>query len=114
MYEAWSTNGWSETDNAENLVALYLFGERSGSVVYNQVAEGPDLYIPPTFRIPCHSFLRMPWKEFETDGVDWQDVGINIAGFIPFGFFFVSSLSTRRKTRAVFATIVLSVLVGSA
>src|SRR5204863_1841583 len=49
-----------------------------------------------------------PWKEFYPTRAYLRDVLINIAGFVPFGFFFCMFLSSGQASRkTMIATIVL-------
>lgn len=112
-YEAWNSEGQLQSTQTENAAAIYTFGERRGSIVHNEIAGEPDLYIPTRFQIPGHPFMENPWKEFQSGGVGWKDVFINIAGFIPFGFFLFSYLlSTRLNNRAGFVAIIVGALVS--
>jgi hypothetical protein len=74
--------------------ALYKFDEHSGNVVRNRGAVENSLLIRPRYFVPHPAFLEPVWKPFRSrwDGwmtpSYWSDMGVNIAGFIPFGFFF--------------------------
>ena len=110
-YEAWSTNRNFDIDRSEGPVAHYTFAERTGTIVHNDVAGKPNLYIPPGFQIPYPRFLELPWKE--SGGHDWKDIVINIAGFIPFGFFLFSFLySSRYSSRSGLMTIASGAVVS--
>jgi hypothetical protein len=106
-YQAW-LNGRAEVVRSDQPAALYTFAERSGSVAHNQVVSGPDLAIPVRLSVPYKPFLKSPWREFYPNEAYFRDVLINVAGFVPFGFFFcmliASSLASRK---AVVTTIVL-------
>jgi len=89
-------------------IALYPFNEGSGTVVHNQVDPATDLMIPDRFFVLNKQFLERPWTEFHAGWNYWKDVGINIAGFIPLGFFFCAYFSSARPVkRAVAGTIAL-------
>jgi glycopeptide antibiotics resistance protein len=78
--------------------------------VRNQVSSGPDLGIPRRFQIPYKPFLKAPWNEFYPYRAYLKDVFINIAGFVPFGFFFCMYLSAaagKVSRKTVVATIIL-------
>lgn len=106
-YQAW-LNGRTELVQSDHPAALYTFGERSGSVVHNQVISGPDLAIPASFRVPYKPFLKSPWREFYPNQAYVRDVLINIAGFVPLGFFFCLLFSSSEASRkSVIATIIL-------
>ncbi len=65
--------------------ALYLFDEHGGAVVHNGLGPGEDLAIPKRYFILHPGFMRTPWKEYHSSWSYWQDIGVNIAGFVPFG-----------------------------
>lgn len=106
-YQAW-LNRRTELVQSDHPAALYTFEERSGSVVHNQVISGPDLAIPASFRVPYKPFLKSPWREFYPNQAYVRDVLINIAGFVPLGFFFCLLFSSSEASRkSVIATIIL-------
>ena len=106
-YQAW-VNGRSEIIENSQPVALYTYAERTGNIVHNQIASGPDLTIPATFRIPYKPFLKAPWNEFYPNLAYLREVLINIAGFIPFGFFFCMLFSSGQPSqKTAVATIIL-------
>jgi hypothetical protein len=86
-YEAWTTNQKAEIKN-EGPVALYLFNERMGNVVHNQMNSGTDLDIPEHYLVLQAPFLESPWDEFNPSWSYCNNVLINIGGFVPLGFFF--------------------------
>lgn len=109
-YQVW-VRGQPETLKSEQPAALYTFGERSGTAVHNQVTFGPDLVIPKSYRIPYKPFLKSPWREFYPNQAYLLDILVNIAGFIPLGFFFCMLLSSSEASqRTVVATIIIGAL----
>jgi hypothetical protein len=91
-------------ENASNigddgLIADYRFNEGQGSVARSAVTSSPSLLIPERFFVLHQPFLERPWDEFRPDWNYWQDVAVNIFGFIPFGFFFRAYFSLSRKIR---------------
>jgi hypothetical protein len=105
-YENWTTGKQANVSASEGAVGLYLFNEENGSVVHNQVDPATDLHIPERFFVLHEQFLERPWGEFRPDWNYWKDVGINIAGFVPLGFFFCAYFSSMQTTRrAVLFTI---------
>ena len=106
-YQAW-VKGQPEVIKNDQPAALYTFGERAGNTVHNQARSGPDIAIPRSFFIPYKPFLESPWKEFYPNRAYLRGVLINIAGFVPFGFFFCMYLfSGQASGRAVVITILL-------
>jgi VanZ like family/Concanavalin A-like lectin/glucanases superfamily len=106
-YRAW-LDGRSEVVENNHPVALYTLGERTGNIVHNRITSGPDLTIPSRFQIPYKPLLKAPWNEFYPNLAYLREVFINIAGFVPFGFFFCMFLSSGQPSRkTVVATVVL-------
>jgi hypothetical protein len=92
----------------QGAAAFYPFDEGIGSIVHNQVDPATNLIIPERFFVLNKQFLERPWTEFHAGWNYWKDVGINIAGFIPLGFFFCAYFSSARGSkRAVVGTIAL-------
>jgi VanZ family protein len=114
-YASWTTNAQRDLAQADGLVALYLFNEGKGSVVHNQVDSTTDLLIPKRFFLLHEQLLETPWSEFRARWSYWANVGINVGGFIPLGFFFCWYFSfMRRIKRSVMVTIVLGFIVSLA
>src|ERR1019366_1378930 len=92
----------------ESPVALYLFNEREGNLVHNQLDPATDLIILPRYFVLHRGFLLAPWRQYRSSWSYWQDVSINIAGFIPLGFCVVAYFSSvRLVSRPAATTIVL-------
>jgi VanZ family protein len=112
-YMTWIEKGRPDVSNNERAVALYLFDERAGRVIHNQVQSGPDLYIPERYLVLDQVFLKPFWEEFHPSWSYWSDVLINIAGFVPFGFLFCAYLSLAgRIKRPALITILLGFMVS--
>src|SRR5215467_11189700 len=106
-HHAW-LNGRAEELKSDQPTALYTFVERSGIVVHNQVGYGPDLTIPASFNVLYKPFLKSPWREFYPNQAYVRDVLINIAGFVPLGFFFCMLFTSDETSRkALVATMIL-------
>jgi hypothetical protein len=84
----WTKSERPDLAKSEGAVALYLFSEGNGNVAHNQVDSATDLLIPENFFVLNEQFLERPWDEFRQDWNYWKDIGINVVGFIPLGFFF--------------------------
>lgn len=100
-------------------IALYLFDEKKGAIVYDHMSYGRQLIIPEIFTPVNLTALHFPWHDdFQWNRSFFQDVIINIAGFIPFGFFCACLLVRIRKfgiaaiyTITVFSGLALSLLI---
>lgn len=83
-------------------VALYLFDENTGSAVHDRIGSGNDLVIPARYYVLHPSFLSSPLDAFRNRWAGWRgwsywsDVCLNIAGFVPLGFFFTVYFSLVR------------------
>lgn len=92
----WTQNVQPDFPRSPSPVALYLFREGNGNKVHNQADSATDLLIPERFFVLSGQFLELPWDEFRPDRNYCKDVAINIAGFIPLGFFFYLYFSQLR------------------
>jgi hypothetical protein len=111
-YDAWTTNQTAEIKN-QGPVALYLFNERMGDVVHDQMKSGTELHIPEHYLVLQAPFLELPWDEFQPSWSYCKNVLINIGGFVPLGFFVCAYFaSVRRLDRAALVTIVLGAVVS--
>lgn len=86
--------------------ALYRFDEGHGKVIHDQGSGGNSLLIRPRYFIVAPAFLEPVWRPFRSrwDGwmtrSYWLDAAINIAGFVPFGFFFALRFSLAPTMRS--------------
>jgi VanZ family protein len=106
-YEDWAKSHRPVLTQDEEPAALYLFSERTGSVVHNQLDSSTDLIIPAQYLVLQPAFLSLPWRHYHPTWRYWEDVSINIVGFIPLGFFFVAYFSTVRSIRNAVAAAIL-------
>lgn len=96
-FTSWTNSAQPDLAKSGGAVALYLFNEGAGDVVHNQIDSATDLLIPEHFFVLHGQFLERPWAEFRQDWNYWKDVGINVGGFIPFGFFFCAYFSLHER-----------------
>ena len=109
----WTSRNRKDLLSGEGMVALYLFAEGAGSQVRNEVDPQTSLLIPESFFVLREQFLERPWDEFRQDWNYWKNVGINVVGFIPLGFFFAPYFRYMRKIkRATLWAIALGFLVS--
>lgn len=94
----------------ENPSILYLFGERGGGFARNVMGTGSDLKIPEVFRAVEKKALLSPFEDIRSNRLYIRDIAVNIAGFIPLGFFFSAlafdSLKRGARGPAVFSGVV--------
>jgi len=109
----WTKSKQPDLAETERVVASYLFNEGKGNVVHNQVDSETNLLIPERYFVIHEQFLERPPSEFHSRWSYWEDVGINIVGFIPLGFFFSAYFSTIGKIkRTIWSTIALGFAVS--
>jgi VanZ family protein len=95
--QSWLGNGHPDISAPDRAVALYFFNEGGGNVVHNRVDSATDLVIPERFFVLHEPFLERPWNEYHPGWNYWTDVGINVAGFVPLGFFFYAYFTLVRR-----------------
>jgi hypothetical protein len=108
------TRGLPPVANGErHPAAMYLFDERSGNLVHDQTSSGNSLEIPdryfvmhPSFLAPVLDQYRSRWDGWMTRSY-WDDVLLNVAGFVPLGFFFTAYLSLRRPSSQAWIPVLL-------
>ncbi len=105
-YEYWTKGKQADLAGDLGTVALYRFNEGNGSLVHNQADSATDLLIPERFFVLHEQFLERPWDEFQPGWSYWKNVAINIAGFIPLGFFFQAYFSSHQSTRRALASTI--------
>jgi len=94
-YQTWLRNPEVKAFEDDHPLALYFLAGRSGNIARNSAGFGPDLCIPERFRILDKRILIAPWDEFQFHYAYAADILINVAGFVPFGFFFCVYLNNR-------------------
>jgi VanZ family protein len=105
-FETWVNNQRPTLAGDEAPVALYLFDERHGNIIHNQVDYKADLVIPTHYFVLHSHFLRYPWDEYLPGWNYVKDTAINITGFIPLGFFLGAYFSVVRGSNRPLATAV--------
>jgi hypothetical protein len=93
-FERWARGQSPVTYPEKAPVALYLFDESTGSVVHDRMGSGNDLVIPARYYVLHPPFLSSPLGPFRSRWAGWRswsywsDACLNVAGFVPLGFFF--------------------------
>ena len=96
-FAGWTKGALPELGKSEGNRCTLSFNEGTGNAVHNQIDSATDLTIPERFFVLHAQFLERPWDEFRPDWNYLKDVGINVGGFIPLGFFFCVYFSVLRK-----------------
>jgi hypothetical protein len=109
----WTKSRQLDSVTSEDLVARYLFDEGDGNVVHNRADPATDLLILERFFVLNEQFLERPWDEFRPTWGYWEDIAVNIVGFVPLGFSFYAYFSQlRRIEHPVALTIALGFAVS--
>jgi VanZ family protein len=113
-FRQWSNGKKNGNPDARGLSALYLFREGSGNRVQNALSAAVPLLIPdhPTYQ---RQVLDRPFINNYNKRYVIQDVGLNVIGFIPLGFFLcLWMVSTRRwpKGRTVLVVVALGAVLS--
>jgi hypothetical protein len=106
-YADWTENRAPSGEPGVHPLALYRFDERAGSVVHNEVSSATDLVIPARFFVLHPEFLSLPWLHYHRTWAYWEDVAVNVAGFVPFGFLLSAYFSEPRAIRHPAALVIL-------
>jgi len=110
---AWTNNTPPEVARDRGAIATYLFDEGEGDIVHNRESVSTPLLIPRRFFIFHQRFLERPSEEYRPDSAYWEDVALNIGGFIPLGFFYYAYFALLFGTnRAVVTTIAMGFMVS--
>jgi VanZ like family/Concanavalin A-like lectin/glucanases superfamily len=95
-YASWTKGGKRRPAADEGAVASYLFDEHRGTVAHNSLDPSTDLYIPARYFVLHPEFMALPWREYHATRSYWEDLGVNIGGFIPLGFCLFAYVSLMR------------------
>ena len=107
-YQDWTQRQRPVLIGPERALAVYLFNEHLGTVAHNAIRSGIDLNIPSHYLVVDQLLFEPPWQEFHTQQNYLENCIINIAGFVPLGFFFSLYFTVVCKTkRASVAAILL-------
>ncbi len=111
-YTTWTQTGAPSLTPGDACIALYLFDEHAGNIIHNRVRTENDLYIPQKFTVLRQTLLDPIWRAFSWRIGFWTDTLINIAGFIPFGFFFCAWFSVRNMKSSAFKAVMFGAAIS--
>ncbi len=111
-HSRWVRRDYASLKNAPGLIGLYPFTEGQGDSVRNLAGGAHPLLKPAVFHPLQKVILEWPTKEQLERWSFYQDMAVNMLGFIPLGFFF--ALWLLRFTRLSFLPAgVLTLVLGS-
>lgn len=112
-FDNWIHGQRPTAPDEETPLALYLFNEREGNIVHNEIDPETDLIIPTNYFVLYPAFIRPLWDEFDnvryawTHWSYWEDIAVNVAGFIPVGFVFMAYFSSVKNLRRSTLVVVI-------
>lgn len=92
-------------------IIRYRFKKLSGHTIRNRAGNGWDLLIPETLTPLRREFLSLPAPDNLQHAWFYKDALVNLAGFIPMGFFLTFFFAARRRPGR-FCTVWLPVTAG--
>jgi len=95
-YHAWQQGGDRLLSAEQKPIALYLFHERGGQRIQDSSSSRNNLLMPATFHPLRRTFLGFPERNQWFSRWNLIDVGINILGFVPYGFVLATWLVSRK------------------
>jgi VanZ family protein len=114
-FEKWRSESALSLLKGKDIIALYPMDEQSGNTIHNVVNDRYNLLIPDKFEILKKNFLQLSCNALKLDISTLRDVGINIIGFIPLGYFlFVYIFSIQSLKTPSWRLIILAILGGIA
>ena len=114
-YESWTKTSRPDYTHDQAPLALYRFNEHAGDTAHNTFNPGIDLKIPTRYFVLHSACLESIWRSYHPSWSYWEDVTLNVVGFIPFGFFATAYFSSVRQLRGAAAiTVVLGFLISLA
>jgi VanZ like family/Concanavalin A-like lectin/glucanases superfamily len=104
---SWAKGDINDLAAGGQALAVYAFNEQAGNLIHNRVDSSTDLLIPDRFFVLHAPLLERPWREFSNDWGYWQDVIVNVGGFIPFGLLFYAYFLLDRRSQYPAAIAIL-------
>jgi VanZ family protein len=83
----WKSRQTEQLVAEPGLAALYLFDEESGQWARDHSTRHRRLFIPTKYQVLQKRLLELPWGPVRIKASDWDDMLVNLLGFVPFGFF---------------------------
>jgi hypothetical protein len=109
-YESWTITQKPDITYDEAPVALYLLNERVGKIIHNQLGAAPDILLPTHYFVLHPPFLAPAWRLYRYGWPGWrywEDVLVNVLGFVPVGFFLLNYLALARPNKRLAAIVIL-------
>ena len=95
-YQKWQSNEIISLAKEIGTVALYPMDEQTADVIHNIAYDRYHLVIPRKFKGLKKNFLKLSRNSLNLSLKSFQDMSINIIGFIPFGYLFFRYIGSLR------------------
>ena len=105
-FKKWISGKTPANLRSENDTIIFSFSESSGMIIKDQMNRH-SLLMPVRFQLIQKVILQSPWKEFRWKFYYFEDIFLNIIGFIPFGFFTSALLKNKFKSNPRFSLLVI-------
>lgn len=104
-FQSWTQDQGPSPAEEQSATALYLFNERGGNIVHSRIDRATDLTMPAKYFVLHPALFRSPWEQYSHGSSVWkrwsfwEDIGVNVGGFVPVGFVFLAYFSSVRHMR---------------
>jgi glycopeptide antibiotics resistance protein len=113
-YQKWQRNDILSLSKEIGAVALYPMDEHNAGVIHNIAYDRYHLVIPGQFKGLKKNFLKLSANALNLSLKSFQDMSINIIGFIPFGYlFFKLTQSLRYRKSQMWQLVIMTVFAGA-
>lgn len=115
QFKNWSKEKSFSFAKQHEPLMLYVFDEKNGEKVIDRSGGNIDFHIPSKMKILNKEILSFSWNRLKFNTEFFEDVMINLIGFIPFGFFLSAALAKAGEgfeRQGILITIVLCVLIS--
>jgi hypothetical protein len=89
-FRIWTRKSAKSLLNKKDIIAFYPMNEKKGRIIHNVIDNRFHLFIPYRFKILRQHFFQISRSDFKLKFSTLKDIGINILGFIPLGYLFLS------------------------
>jgi VanZ family protein len=110
-FQSWMNRKAVFPSEEKGQAAVYLFNERGGTRIQDQVSRH-DLLLLPRFTAPQKNIVTLPSKDSLLTRPSFEDTIINISGFIPFGLLTLSWLPSQKLTSPPYLILIVIFLGG--
>lgn len=112
-YQKWQSNEILSFAKEIGTVALYPMDEQTGDVIHNIAYDRYHLVIPKQFKGLKKNFLKLSRNSLNLSLKSFQDMSINIIGFIPFGYLFFRYIgSLRYRKIPMWQLVIMTISTG--